>query len=98
MSGHDSGPVLEEQPSSLIYPEGLTEGKVILSCQARANPAASYRCLTKVTPQEVTTFVSSSNFIQEPKKSQNREKNIAGKAAETLHSMSRPLTRVKAFL
>lgn len=46
VSGHDSGPVFEEQPSSLIYPEGLTEGKVTLSCQARANPAASYRCLT----------------------------------------------------
>ena len=46
MSGHDSGPVFEEQPSSLIYPEGLTEGKVTLSCQARASPAASYRWVT----------------------------------------------------
>lgn len=43
VSGHDSGPVFEEQPSSLIYPEGLTEGKVTLSCQARASPAATYR-------------------------------------------------------
>lgn len=49
MSGHDSGPVFEEQPSSLIYPEGLTEGKVILTCQARANPAASYRWLVNGT-------------------------------------------------
>lgn len=46
MSGHDSGPVFEEQPSSLIYPEGLVEGKVTLSCQARASPAASYRWVT----------------------------------------------------
>uniref|UniRef100_A0A674NEY3 Contactin 2 n=1 Tax=Takifugu rubripes TaxID=31033 RepID=A0A674NEY3_TAKRU len=43
------GPVFEEQPSSLIYPEGLTEGKVILSCQARASPAASYRWLVNGT-------------------------------------------------
>lgn len=43
VSGHDSGPVFEEQPVGLIYPEGLTEGKVTLSCQARANPPATYR-------------------------------------------------------
>lgn len=43
VSGHDSGPVFEEQPSSLIYPEGLPEGKVTMNCQARASPAASYR-------------------------------------------------------
>lgn len=47
VAGHDSGPVFEEQPSSLIYPEGLTEGKVVLPCQARAHPAASYRCARK---------------------------------------------------
>ncbi|XP_070815011.1 contactin-2 [Chaetodon trifascialis] len=49
VSGHDSGPVFEEQPSSLIYPEGLSEGKVTLSCQARASPAASYRWLVNGT-------------------------------------------------
>lgn len=43
VSGHDSGPVFEEQPYSLIYPEGMPEGKVTLSCQARASPAAIYR-------------------------------------------------------
>lgn len=46
VSGHDSGPLFEEQPSSVIYPEGLIEGKVTLSCQARASPAASYRWVT----------------------------------------------------
>lgn len=46
VSGHDSGPLFEEQPSGVIYPEGLIEGKVTLSCQARASPAASYRCVT----------------------------------------------------
>uniref|UniRef100_A0A3Q2XSV1 Contactin 2 n=1 Tax=Hippocampus comes TaxID=109280 RepID=A0A3Q2XSV1_HIPCM len=49
VSGHDSGPVFEEQPSSLIYPEGLSEGEVVLSCQARASPAASYRWLVNGT-------------------------------------------------
>lgn len=43
VSGHDSGPVFEEQPTNLIYPEGLPEGKVTLNCQARASPASSYR-------------------------------------------------------
>uniref|UniRef100_A0A8D3DGR9 Contactin 2 n=1 Tax=Scophthalmus maximus TaxID=52904 RepID=A0A8D3DGR9_SCOMX len=42
---YQTGPVFEEQPSGLIYPEGLSEGKVTLSCQARASPAASYRWL-----------------------------------------------------
>ncbi|CAB1315313.1 unnamed protein product [Coregonus sp. 'balchen'] len=42
ITGHDSGPVFEEQPSSVVYPEGLSEGKVTLSCQARASPAATY--------------------------------------------------------
>uniref|UniRef100_A0A3Q3T360 Contactin 2 n=1 Tax=Mastacembelus armatus TaxID=205130 RepID=A0A3Q3T360_9TELE len=49
VSGHDNGPMFEEQPSSLIYPEGLTEGKVTLNCQARASPAASYRWLVNGT-------------------------------------------------
>ncbi|XP_061582530.1 contactin-2 [Cololabis saira] len=49
VSGHDSGPVFEEQPRGLIYPEGLTEGKVTLSCQARASPAAAYRWLLNGT-------------------------------------------------
>ncbi|XP_061075528.1 contactin-2 [Conger conger] len=43
VAGHDSGPVFEEQPSSLVFPEGLSEEKVTLTCQARASPAATYR-------------------------------------------------------
>ncbi|XP_037535094.1 contactin-2 [Nematolebias whitei] len=49
VSGHDSGPAFEEQPSSLVYPEGMIEGKVTLSCQARASPAATYRWLLNGT-------------------------------------------------
>lgn len=74
VSGHDSGPVFEEQPSSLIYPEGLTEGKVILSCQARASPASSYRYLNKITQQEVTTFVTSSYTSETLSRSQEETK------------------------
>ncbi|CAB1354047.1 unnamed protein product, partial [Coregonus sp. 'balchen'] len=43
ITGHDSGPVFEEQPSSVVYPEELSKGTVTLNCQARASPAAMYR-------------------------------------------------------
>ncbi|KAJ8377690.1 hypothetical protein AAFF_G00254710 [Aldrovandia affinis] len=43
VSGHDSGPVFEGQPSNVLFPEGLTEEPVTFTCQARANPAATYR-------------------------------------------------------
>ncbi|KAK6472062.1 contactin-2-like [Huso huso] len=42
-TGSSYGPVFEEQPSSVLFPEGSAEEKVTLSCQARANPSASYR-------------------------------------------------------
>ncbi|RXM92627.1 Contactin-2, partial [Acipenser ruthenus] len=41
--GSSYGPVFEEQPSSVLFPEGSAEEKVTLSCRARANPSASYR-------------------------------------------------------
>ncbi|KAJ3601776.1 hypothetical protein NHX12_029540, partial [Muraenolepis orangiensis] len=53
VSGHDSGPVFEEQPTSLVYPEGLSQGKVTLSCQARASPAATYRWRVNGTEVQV---------------------------------------------
>ncbi|XP_049626577.1 contactin-2 isoform X2 [Suncus etruscus] len=37
------GPVFEEQPLSLLFPEESTEEKVTLTCRARANPPATYR-------------------------------------------------------
>uniref|UniRef100_A0AAV2M8Y2 Contactin-2 n=1 Tax=Knipowitschia caucasica TaxID=637954 RepID=A0AAV2M8Y2_KNICA len=76
VSGHDSGPVFEEQPSGVIYPEGLTEGKVTLSCRARANPAASYRWLVNGTevPLGLDTrygLVAGSLVISGPEPSQD---------------------------
>uniref|UniRef100_A0A674PHP7 Contactin-3 n=1 Tax=Takifugu rubripes TaxID=31033 RepID=A0A674PHP7_TAKRU len=88
VSGHDSGPVFEEQPSSLIYPEGLTEGKVILSCQARASPAASYRqTLTSptVAPGSRLLVISSPESVRDTGSYQclaiNRCGTIVSKAA-----------------
>lgn len=63
VSGHDSGPVFEEQPSSVIYPEGLSEGKVTLSCQARASPAASYRWVTCAKTQ-IHTHTANSPYTE----------------------------------
>lgn len=37
------GPVFEEQPLGLLFPEESTEEKVTLACRARASPPATYR-------------------------------------------------------
>ncbi|XP_077190805.1 contactin-2 isoform X2 [Paroedura picta] len=37
------GPDFEEQPRNIIFPEGSTEEQILLTCQARANPPATYR-------------------------------------------------------
>uniref|UniRef100_A0A3Q2DCI8 Contactin 2 n=1 Tax=Cyprinodon variegatus TaxID=28743 RepID=A0A3Q2DCI8_CYPVA len=64
------GPMFEEQPSSLIYPEGLTEGKITLSCQARANPPATYSWKLNGTLLELGssryTLVAGSLVISNP--------------------------------
>uniref|UniRef100_A0A667YCI8 Contactin 2 n=1 Tax=Myripristis murdjan TaxID=586833 RepID=A0A667YCI8_9TELE len=67
------GPVFEEQPKSLIYPEGL-KSKVTLSCQARASPTASYRWLVNGTEVPLGldpryTLVAGSLVISSPQSS-----------------------------
>lgn len=37
------GPVFEEQPSNVLFPEGSTEGRITLTCRAKASPPATYR-------------------------------------------------------
>ncbi|XP_028590129.2 contactin-2 isoform X1 [Podarcis muralis] len=37
------GPIFEEQPRNIIFPEGSTEEQILLVCQARASPPATYR-------------------------------------------------------
>lgn len=37
------GPVFEEQPHNILFPERSTEEQILLVCQARASPPANYR-------------------------------------------------------
>ncbi|XP_070604993.1 contactin-2 [Erythrolamprus reginae] len=37
------GPVFEEQPHNILYPEQSTEEQILLVCRARASPPANYR-------------------------------------------------------
>ncbi|KAG5845127.1 hypothetical protein ANANG_G00135550 [Anguilla anguilla] len=37
------GPVFEEEPQDLIYPEESPEAKITISCRARADPPATYK-------------------------------------------------------
>ncbi|XP_061488168.1 contactin-2 isoform X2 [Rhineura floridana] len=37
------GPVFEEQPRNILFLEGSTEEQILLACQARASPPATYR-------------------------------------------------------
>nr|XP_020652890.1 contactin-2 isoform X4 [Pogona vitticeps]XP_020652895.1 contactin-2 isoform X4 [Pogona vitticeps]XP_020652905.1 contactin-2 isoform X4 [Pogona vitticeps]XP_020652909.1 contactin-2 isoform X4 [Pogona vitticeps] len=37
------GPVFEEQPRNIIFPEGSTEEQILLACHARASPPATYK-------------------------------------------------------
>uniref|UniRef100_A0A8D0H9P3 Contactin 2 n=1 Tax=Sphenodon punctatus TaxID=8508 RepID=A0A8D0H9P3_SPHPU len=46
------GPVFEEQPVNTLFPEGSTEEKITLACQARASPPATYRW--KINGTEIT--------------------------------------------
>ncbi|XP_036003268.1 contactin-1a isoform X1 [Fundulus heteroclitus] len=43
------GPVFEEQPVDTIYPEESPEARIIMTCQARANPPATYRWMLNDT-------------------------------------------------
>ncbi|XP_075766622.1 contactin-2 [Pelodiscus sinensis] len=37
------GPIFEDQPVNILFPEGSTEEKITLACRARASPPATYR-------------------------------------------------------
>uniref|UniRef100_A0A8D0DK78 Contactin 2 n=1 Tax=Salvator merianae TaxID=96440 RepID=A0A8D0DK78_SALMN len=36
------GPIFEEQPHNILFPEGSSEEQILLVCQARASPPATY--------------------------------------------------------
>ncbi|XP_066559318.1 contactin-2 isoform X2 [Amia ocellicauda] len=70
------GPVFEEQPSSLLFPDGLTEEKVNLGCRARASPPATYRWKVNGTDVRVEdepryTLVAGNLVISAPQRGQD---------------------------
>ncbi|XP_053104155.1 contactin-2 isoform X2 [Hemicordylus capensis] len=43
VSTRNYGPVFEEQPRNILFPEGSTEEQILLVCHARASPPATYK-------------------------------------------------------
>uniref|UniRef100_A0A803TTJ1 Contactin-2 n=1 Tax=Anolis carolinensis TaxID=28377 RepID=A0A803TTJ1_ANOCA len=49
------GPVFEEQPRNTLFPEGSSEEQILLTCQARASPPATYRWKLNGTEIKIET-------------------------------------------
>lgn len=70
------GPVFEDQPFGLLFPEGSTEEKVTLACRARASPPANYRWKMngmemKLEPGSRRQLVGGNLVIMNPTKAQD---------------------------
>ncbi|KAB1258893.1 Contactin-2 [Camelus dromedarius] len=70
------GPVFEDQPLSLLFPEESTEEKVTLACRARASPPATYRWKMngtemKLEPGSRHQLVGGNLVIMNPTKAQD---------------------------
>ncbi|XP_070252571.1 contactin-2 isoform X3 [Myotis yumanensis] len=70
------GPVFEDQPLSLLFPEESTEEKVTLACRARASPPATYRWKMngtemKLEPGSRHQLVGGNLVIMSPTKAQD---------------------------
>ncbi|XP_053772136.1 contactin-2 [Desmodus rotundus] len=70
------GPVFEDQPLSLLFPEESTEEKVTLACRARASPPATYRWKMngtemKLEPASRHQLVGGNLVIMSPTKAQD---------------------------
>ncbi|ELW47726.1 Contactin-2 [Tupaia chinensis] len=70
------GPVFEDQPLSLLFPEESTEEQVTLACRARASPPASYRWRMngtemKLEPGSRHQLVGGNLVIMNPTKAQD---------------------------
>ncbi|KAF4018230.1 hypothetical protein G4228_009989, partial [Cervus hanglu yarkandensis] len=70
------GPVFEEQPLGLLFPEESTEEKVMLACRARASPPATYRWKMngtemKLEPGSRQQLVGGNLVIMNPSKAQD---------------------------
>ncbi|XP_005989277.1 contactin-2 [Latimeria chalumnae] len=74
-TGH-YGPVFEEQPVNTLFPEGSTEEKVTLNCQARASPPATYRWKLNGTEVKIEsdsryTLMGGNLVVMNPTKAQD---------------------------
>uniref|UniRef100_A0A8C0RH19 Contactin-2 n=1 Tax=Canis lupus familiaris TaxID=9615 RepID=A0A8C0RH19_CANLF len=70
------GPVFEDQPLGLLFPEESTEEKVTLACRARASPPATYRWKMngtemKLAPGSRHQLVGGNLVILNPSKAQD---------------------------
>nr|XP_008533929.1 PREDICTED: LOW QUALITY PROTEIN: contactin-2-like [Equus przewalskii] len=70
------GPVFEDQPLGLLFPEESTEEKVTLACRARASPPATYRWKMngtemKLEPGSRHQLVGGNLVIMNPSKAQD---------------------------
>uniref|UniRef100_A0A8C9PZT0 Axonal glycoprotein TAG-1 n=1 Tax=Spermophilus dauricus TaxID=99837 RepID=A0A8C9PZT0_SPEDA len=70
------GPVFEEQPVGLLFPEESTEEQVTLACRARASPPATYRWKMngtemKLEPGSRHQLVGGNLVIMNPTKAQD---------------------------
>ncbi|XP_016071256.1 PREDICTED: contactin-2 isoform X1 [Miniopterus natalensis] len=70
------GPIFEDQPLSLLFPEESTEEKVTLACRARASPPATYRWKMngtemKLEPGSRHQLVGGNLVIMSPTKAQD---------------------------
>ncbi|XP_006834152.1 PREDICTED: contactin-2 [Chrysochloris asiatica] len=70
------GPVFEDQPLGLLFPEESTEEKVTLACRARASPPANYRWKmngteVKLEPGSRHQLVGGNLVIMNPTKAQD---------------------------
>uniref|UniRef100_A0A8C4LJB9 Contactin-2 n=1 Tax=Equus asinus asinus TaxID=83772 RepID=A0A8C4LJB9_EQUAS len=70
------GPVFEDQPLGLLFPEESTEEKVTLACRARASPPATYRWKMngtemKLEPGSRHQLIGGNLVIMNPSKAQD---------------------------
>uniref|UniRef100_A0A2K5LC69 Contactin 2 n=1 Tax=Cercocebus atys TaxID=9531 RepID=A0A2K5LC69_CERAT len=70
------GPVFEDQPLSVLFPEESTEEQVLLACRARASPPATYRWKMngtemKLEPGSRHQLVGGNLVIMNPTKAQD---------------------------
>ncbi|KAJ8262276.1 hypothetical protein GJAV_G00164580 [Gymnothorax javanicus] len=99
------GPVFEEEPQDLVYPEESPEAKIIINCRARADPPATYKWILNgwevdplEGPDEHYSLVGGSLVISNPEKTKHAGKYVC--LAQNDHGtvMSREATVTFGYL